>query len=338
MIYLNNLLFLSILLILIILSIIYLKIYNNYEFFQINTVLNTKKHTIFEGDGDTLTGYHIRHKQKKIWNENMTENSDTISYIMDLSKKYNKPFTIIKADKDIIDIPSNGIRFVSSINKYSDKYTYPIPQFDEYFSDQKFKQNANISTNIPFDKKIKKIMWRGQGVPKCRADFFKKIQTLPKTLPLDIKITKEYKNGKTIFYNENKLSIDEQNKYKYIIAIDGFGWPGNINWVLGSGSVPIIGSNHHVWFFKFLEPWIDYVPFEIVGTLGIKGNRYESGYEFPDLEKNLNIILNDDELSRKIIKNATQKISKILSKQKEYLEIIFRDNIIYDDVISKIKL
>jgi GT2 family glycosyltransferase len=301
------------------------------------------------GNGSKLTLYISKNKQTHLmWENKLYSNGPIVDHIQNLAKKYNKKFFILRRDVDLTDIvPNNGeLRLTSTINKYSDPNTYPIPHFDEYFKNENHTESKNnpdivvTISNIPFEDKKDNVVWRGQIMNRVRKDFFKYLteSSIPGNPLIDFKETRRFdKNNKAINSPENKMSIEDQMKYKYIISVDGQGWPGNIVWVLKSGSVPIIGSNHHIWFFDLLEPWVDYVPFKIEGSFIMDTKSKETGYTFPDFHQNLQKIINDQELAKKISYNAPRKIRWILSQQKKYLDLIFKTEMNYPQIIDKIK-
>lgn len=263
-------------------------------------VYDTKKFTFYLKDDKVTTN--------KLWAEKVDVNGSIIRYLTKMSKKYNMQYVIIKEDFDIIFSPRHlsekYLYFVSCRNYNSNPYTFAIPQNDDYFN------NVRIKDNIPFKKKKNSIVWRGRIHGKTRVKFLSEIKKI-ENFTIDIVST----TSKSIYsadnnINVNYLSTQDQLKNKYILAIDGYGWPGSINWTLESKSCAFILSNNFVWYYELLEPWVDYVPIK----------------NFDDMIESLKILENDQELAEQIGINGSEKIKKILNLQQKYIELIFSNS------------
>jgi hypothetical protein len=279
-----------------------------------NTSSDTKKFLFIKGYGNTI---ERNFKDKLIWASKLVYDGPIFKYICDLSCKYSKIFVIFKSDLDNIDFISepNEKRLVASRIDYSDSYTFPIPQHDDYFNGVSDKFDK-----VSFFQRKDEIVWRGlERDGTLRIKFVNEINKYD----FGIKLNIEFGNQTTRY---NFLSKQDQAKCKYILVIDGYGWPGSINWTMLSGSVPIILSKNHVWYMDLLVPWKDYVPIsEVNGT-------------FPDLVYNISKIINEPNLAEYISINAPIKMTKILSMQKRYLELIFSTDKNYHEIINIIKL
>ncbi len=237
-----------------------------------------------------------------------------VKYICDKAIENKRNFVICGGDVDDYIINNNVKRkMVSCINKNSNKNTCPIPQDDNYFI-----KKYIVPKYTPYYIKKNEIIWRGdnRGLNSTRDKFVKYATGLNFPVKFNIKFTD---NG------ENRMTVDEQINYKYIISIDGFGWPGSITWTMLSGCVPLIISNNHVWFMKLLIPWEDYVPITYVGGT------------FPDLYSNILRLSTDNWLCEKISHNAPIKMKKILTMQKRYIDLILSTEHDYDYIINVIR-
>lgn len=57
------------------------------------------------------------------------------------------------------------------------------------------------------------------------------------------------------------LSLQEQSKFKYIITLEGHVAAYRLSYEMSSGSVILLAtSDYDMWFYKFLEPWVHFVP------------------------------------------------------------------------------
>jgi hypothetical protein len=142
---------------------------------------------------------------------------------------------------------------------------------------------------IPFENKLNQVVWRGQNASHAETPNFRSLLVdLVKDDPrFDCKLV----NGswQPPFNPDYRISKEEQMKYKGIIAIDGGGFATTIEWVFGSGCVPLVCSVYWFGLQHELVPWKHYVP---IAT------------DMSDLFQNVEWVLTHDEESREIIKNA----------------------------------
>lgn len=109
---------------------------------------------------------------------------------------------------------------------------------------------------IPVEHTIQKVCYRGQLSSDIRKEIVEKFKDHPYA---DFKLTKgtwhpEYHS------DPHKLSITEQRAYRGILMLDGTAFPANAEWVLGSGSVPVMHSHYHTGLQMDMKPWVHYVP------------------------------------------------------------------------------
>jgi hypothetical protein len=111
------------------------------------------------------------------------------------------------------------------------------------------------------------------------------------------------------------VSLTEFINHKYIIIIDGYLISSSLQWIFGSGSVPILITNPltDFWFKHLLIPFENYVPID--HTLG-------------DLKSTIQYLVDNDDVAERIAKNAKEFSKKIFSNefQKEYLSNFFNNN------------
>lgn len=109
--------------------------------------------------------------------------------------------------------------------------------------------------------------------------------------------------------------LSEFVKHKYLLIIDGGIIASGLQWVFGSGSVPVIITHpdNQFWFKQYLEPWINYVPID---------------YELSDLKGNIQRLVDNDDLARTIAQNARTLAETIFSpeyQRRSLTEAIARD-------------
>lgn len=145
---------------------------------------------------------------------------------------------------------------------------------------------------------IQKVVFRGQGYP-LREHLCEKFKDDPR---VDFKITKgtwhpEFRN------DPNRLSPTEMRKYRGIISIQGgAGHPSNLQWVLGSGCVPVLHCDFLTGLQMDMKPWVHYVPLTEEGVRWI----------FDEPEKADEIIRNARRLHKNIKYNIHKQMSEIV--------------------------
>ena len=72
----------------------------------------------------------------------------------------------------------------------------------------------------------------------------------------------------------SKVRPRELAERQCLLVLDGWGWPGNLRWVLESGSVALIATTNHIGFFGELEPWGHYVPLAVDGSDAVERVQY----------------------------------------------------------------
>jgi len=95
-----------------------------------------------------------------------------------------------------------------------------------------------------------------------------------------------------------RCSMQHQFYYKFLLMIDGTTYPGNIQWVFGSGSVPVLITHpgNNWWFKNLLKPMINYVPIQ---------------YDLSDLEEKIEWLVQNDNEAQRIAENAV-KFSEVI--------------------------
>ena len=113
------------------------------------------------------------------------------------------------------------------------------------------------------------------------------------------------------FETTNKLSLEEQAKYKYIINIDGHVSAFRLSMELGSGSVVLlVESEWKMWITEMLEPYKHYVPVRS---------------DLSDLIDQITWCKSNDAKCKEIAENARQFYRTQLSKDGvfDYLQHLF---------------
>jgi hypothetical protein len=99
----------------------------------------------------------------------------------------------------------------------------------------------------------------------------------------------------------NKLSLEEQSKYKYILNLEGNVAAYRLSYELASGSVILIAkSEWNMWFQKFLKPYIHFVPVQ---------------ENLEDLIEKIQWCISHDDECKTIAKNAKLFYDKFLNSE-----------------------
>ncbi len=174
--------------------------------------------------------------------------------------------------------------------------------------------------DLPWEKRKNIAYWRGVSWP-FRYAAIQELYGFPfanvkpvltpwgkDSLGLDIKYYDERYNG----INGRPVPLSEHMNFKYILIMDGYMIGSALQWVFGSGSVPILITDpgNNFWFKKYLKSEVNCV---------IVDPREE---EFGDvLRSKINFLVQNDEKSKEIAKSARELSNDIFTPdfQRKYL-------------------
>ena len=105
---------------------------------------------------------------------------------------------------------------------------------------------------------------------------------------------------------KNKIPMNEQIQYKYIINIDGHSSPNRTSYLLQSGSLMLMVESMYVmgntcWFYNMLKPYIHYIPIK---------------YDLSDLEEQIIWCKLHDKECKQITNNAFKFYQTYFNKKK----------------------
>ena len=278
-----------------------------------------------------------------LWAEHLMSDHKFISHLQNLSKKYNKTFTILGTDRDHNDRrPLNVTDLYFSPSRHvpnTDKKLFPIPQY--------WGKGYGDLWNS-WDSKTEEFIWLGtlRYSSVARFKLFQEYDKLNDNLKkfCNFGITRMPRDNRFNFYHKFKKSQQTpltQSKAKFILAIDGSGWPGNISWVFKTGSVAVIASFWKVWFMPLLRPWVDYVPLEIEYS-NTTNNYYYNSFEesnanvsIKNFKQTISRMLNSPKEMELIAESGYNRYKQIENIKDEYIINIFKLND-YDEVIAEI--
>ena len=162
------------------------------------------------------------------------------------------------------------------------------------------------NTDIPFNKKNNKLIWRGAAngflyhpTRPSRLTLCKKYTNHPNSM-IDIGFINDCEDLKV----KNIISIEDQLKSKFLISVEGGDVATNLKWILYSNSTPLMAKPTMAsWLMedKLIE-WFHYVPLE---------------NDFSDLEEKYNWCLNNIDKCEEIAKNGKLYIEQFLDEERE---------------------
>lgn len=163
--------------------------------------------------------------------------------------------------------------------------------------------------DILFEKKINKLIWRGSNTGnyingKKRDLLVEKFQN-HENKKIDIKYSELcHSNKSTTNFILEKLSIEDQLKYKFILSVEGNDVATNLKWIMYSNSLvlmpkPTICS----WFME--DKLIDGIHYVEIKS------------DFSNLEEKFNWCCNNLDKCKEIIQNAKKYVKQFLNEENE---------------------
>ncbi|MEG0560760.1 MAG: glycosyl transferase family 90 [Muribaculaceae bacterium] len=113
------------------------------------------------------------------------------------------------------------------------------------------------------------------------------------------------RNG-NIEWQTGKRTLEEQLKFKFILALEGNDVASNLKWIMSSGSIAIMPRpEYETWFMEGrLIPNVHYI---------------EIKRDFSDLEERINYYLLHESESLAIIRNANEYVAQFMNPRREKL-------------------
>ena len=162
--------------------------------------------------------------------------------------------------------------------------------------------------DIPFDKKVNTVLWRGTDTARNdndkRNNIVLKYQDCENE-EIDIKFTNFVNNRELSKYKvAKKMPIAEMLKYKFLLSIEGNDVATNLKWILLSNSVVLMAKPTKCsWFMEdMLVPFTHYVPLND---------------DYSNIKEMFLWCMNNLDKCKKISKNATNYMKKFLNSENE---------------------
>jgi hypothetical protein len=165
------------------------------------------------------------------------------------------------------------------------------------------KRRHFIYTNdkIKFEDKINKIVWRGGAYRPHRKVM---IQKFYDHSLCDIGQTNKPKEDAP--WEKDKMTIDEQLKYKFILSIEGNDVATNLKWIMSSNSLAFMTKpKYDSWYMEdTLIPNYHYVLLKD---------------DYSDLEEKIEYYIENTSEANRIIKNAQEYLNQFKDDEREDL-------------------
>ena len=169
------------------------------------------------------------------------------------------------------------------------------------FKLNKVRHFTYTNDRVKFSDKLNILIGRNAVQQKQRIDFFKKYFDHP------LCNLGQINSGTTHdIWLKNKISINEQLKYKFVLCIEGYDVATNLKWVMSSNSIAVMPKP------KF-ESWL------MEGKLIPNFHYILIKDDFSDLEERLKYYIKNDIKAYEIIKNANKYIRQFQNKKREDL-------------------
>ena len=119
-------------------------------------------------------------------------------------------------------------------------------------------------------------------------------------------IGKVNKNNLNPKWTKNRMTINEQLQYKFILCLEGNDVASNLKWVMSSNSIAVMPKpKYETWFME--------------GTLIPDYHYIFIKDDYSNLEEKITFYTNNEDECEKIIKNAQEFVSQFKDKKKEDL-------------------
>ena len=168
--------------------------------------------------------------------------------------------------------------------------------------------NSVKSADMPFDKKVGKLVWRGvttgTTIKENRLLFVEK-NINNKNCNVGFNgICQGKKDMVDSKYVKNSLSLKEQLRYKYIMSLEGNDVASGLKWQLYSNSVVFMRKPRFVsWAMEdMLKPYVHYIPVND---------------DFNNISEQIHWAEQNQDKCKQIIKNANAFIEQFLNEKKE---------------------
>jgi len=160
-----------------------------------------------------------------------------------------------------------------------------------------------VHDKIQYEDKSDRILFRGKvGHKDARIRFMRQYFGHPAVDAGDV----DRRCGNPIEWRAHKLTIYDQLRYKFIMAIEGNDVASNLKWIMSSNSIAVMPRpTCETWFMEgLLMPDYHYI---------------EVRPDFSDLIEKVTYYINHPEKAKVIIANAKRYVSQFMDSKREDL-------------------
>lgn len=154
---------------------------------------------------------------------------------------------------------------------------------------------------IPYSDKLPKLVWRGAAYQSHRLALLQRFADHPLC---NIGCVADISQGKP--YHAEFMSIVEQQRYRFILSIEGNDVATNLKWIMASNSLCFMTRpKYETWFME--------------GSLQAGKHFVLLRDDYADLAEKIEYYLKHEDEARDIIANANRYVQVFLQPQKERL-------------------
>lgn len=157
-----------------------------------------------------------------------------------------------------------------------------------------------VDDEIQFENKINQAVWRGKCYKSHRTNFVKRFYDSPLCNIGQVNT----KGDLSIPWQKEKLSLKEQMKYKFLIAIEGNDVASNLKWAMSSNSLVMMAKpKYETWFME--------------GTLIENFHYVLLRDDYSDLEEKIKYYIVHADEAKIIIRNANSFVEQFKNRTHE---------------------
>lgn len=233
---------------------------------------------------DSLSNYNKFLKEKK-----KTYFFDLLRYLKYFPSTYSFSYLF----GDIVDIP-NRPTLLKSRPIDGNNSNSVIMKLN------KIRHFIFVDDKISFEEKKDILVWRGKCYREHRVEFVKRYYD---NNLCNIGQTNT-KGNLNVPWQKNKLSLKEQLKYKFILAIEGNDVASNLKWVMSSNSLAFMCKpKYETWFME--------------GTLVANHHYVLLKDDYSDLEEKVKYYSKHTTEAKKIVVNANKHVEQFKNTKRE---------------------
>jgi len=166
----------------------------------------------------------------------------------------------------------------------------------------KIRHFVFVNDKVAFKDKKNILVWRGKAYKEHRQEFLKRFYNHPKC---NVGQTNT-KGDLTVAWQKNKMSLQEQLQYKFILSIEGNDVASNLKWIMSSNSLTFMTQpKFETWFME--------------GTLKANYHYVLLKDDYSDLEEKIDYYSDHSDKAHEIINNANTYVKQFKDSKREKL-------------------